>query len=50
MSAERMKWRKRNLSAHQKQMRFFVALFCVLIALVAGGLFWLLNSAGGPGL
>jgi hypothetical protein len=50
MSADRMKRRKPELSAHQKQMRFFVVLFCVLIALFVGGLFWLLNNVGQPGL
>jgi hypothetical protein len=50
MSAIRMPLKKRSLTAHQKQIRFFVVLFCVLIALATGGLFWLLNSAGRPGL
>lgn len=46
MNAGRVKWKNRNLSPHQKQMRFFAVLFCVLIALAAVGLMWMLNLTG----
>jgi hypothetical protein len=49
MSAIRMQLKKRSLTAHQKQIRFFVVLFSVLIVLTLGGLLWLLNSAGRVG-
>jgi hypothetical protein len=36
--------RKRSLSAHQKQMRFFTGLFLFICFLLAVALFWLLNQ------
>jgi len=41
--------RKRSLSLHQKQMRFFTALAVVGCGLLTGGLFWLLNQFGAGG-
>jgi hypothetical protein len=46
MSNQVVHRRKRSLSAHQKQMRFFTALAIVGCGLLAGGLFWLLNQIG----
>ena len=34
---------KRNLSAHQKQIRFFIGLSIVIIIVVTTWVFWLLN-------
>lgn len=34
---------KRNLSAHQKQMRFMTAMFVLLALALFGGLLYLLN-------
>jgi hypothetical protein len=40
---------KRQLSAHQKQLRFFTVLFVVLILVGVAGLLWLMNGSGlGP--
>jgi len=49
MSSRAIRQRKRSLSLHQKQMRFFTALAIVGCGLLTGGLFWLLNQIGGGG-
>ncbi|MDR3460397.1 MAG: hypothetical protein P4N60_23455 [Verrucomicrobiae bacterium] len=38
--------RKRSLSAHQKQMRFFTGLALTGCAVLAAALFWYLNRPG----
>ncbi|MDR3458628.1 MAG: hypothetical protein P4N60_14355 [Verrucomicrobiae bacterium] len=38
--------KKRSLSAHQKQMRFFTGLALVACAVLTIGLFWFLNRPG----
>jgi hypothetical protein len=38
--------RKRSLSLHEKQMRFFTVLSVVVCAVVMVALLWLLNWAG----
>lgn len=41
-------WRNRSPSLHQKQMRFFIWLFLVLVTLLAILIFWLINRLGAP--
>jgi hypothetical protein len=46
MSHQVVRQRKRSLSAHQKQMRFFTVMALVGCGLLTGGLFWFLNHPG----
>jgi len=41
--------KKRNLSAHQKQIWFFTGLGIFIIALFTALMFWLANAPGFPG-
>jgi len=46
MSRYVMSPRKRNLSAHQKQIRFFAGLALAICSLLTVLFFWLLNRPG----